>query len=315
MNREPEITVIVVSYNTKDLLLSCLKSVYESRGVGPIEIIMVDNGSTDGSVEAVQSLYPDVEMIKAKGNLGFSGANNLALPKVGGRYVLLLNSDAELRKDSLEIMKAFFDEHPDAGAVGPRLVYDDGTTQPSVDSFPNLFTEFLHLFQVKRLLPGERVRQAVAPTLSKVSGQTVGTYFQPYLTDLNPRPVDCLSAACLMVRRETAEAAGPLDEKFFMYMEDMDWCIRIRQTGTEIYYLPEVEVIHRVGMSGEASEESQEKVFVERYRSRLYFFKKHRGPFAVFMLRVMMVSAFAIRWPFSKKRRLYGKVIRMALAS
>lgn len=305
----PRVSLAIVSYNTRDLLLKCLESVFGSVDAGDVEVIVVDNGSTDDSSEAVLARYPRTDVVQTGKNRGFAAAANVALARARGAYVVLLNSDTEIRRDSLSVMARFLDEHPEAGVVGPRLVYEDGTTQPSADFAPNLMTEFLHLFRVKRLLPGENVRQAVAPVLRKASGKTVGTYFEAYSADLTPREVDCVSGACLMIRRGTLDAAGLLDERFFMYMEDMDWCLRAKSAGAKVFYLPEVEVVHHVGSSGEASDH----VFVERYASRLYFFTKHRGRPARFIVRVMTVLAFALRWPFSRRRRVYGQIIKLAL--
>ncbi len=310
---KPDISVIIVSYNTRELLEACLRSVFAGRGAGEIEVIVVDNASTDGSRDAIRKAFPAVKIIENRVNLGFSAANNIGLENAAGTYAFLLNSDTELRPDSLKLLRGFMDDHPEAGAAGPRLVYDDGTTQPSADSVPNLLTEFLHLFGFRRLIPGEAARRAVAPVMTKVSGKTVGTYFDMYSGSLEPREVDCVSGACVIARADTARRVGGLDDKFFMYMEDMDWCVRIKETGAKVYYVPEVEVVHHVGMSGEQDAATAEKVLVEKYRSRLYFFRKHRGAGALFVERVMMAKAFAVRWPFSRHRKAYGQIIKAAI--
>jgi GT2 family glycosyltransferase len=308
----PDISVIIVSYNTRELLLSCLQSVYASREAGNVEVVVVDNASTDGTREAVVREWPAVRWIENAENIGFAGATNVGLAASSGQYRLLLNSDTEIRPDCLNLLRSFMETHPAAGAIGPRLVYIDGRTQPSADSFPNLFTEFLHLFGFKRLLPGETARRLAAPVLTKVSGKTVGTYFQTYTGSLEPREVDCVSGACLLISADVYEVVGGLDTSFFMYMEDMDWCVRIKAAGFGVYYVPEVEVVHHVGASGEADPATAERVLVTRYQSRLQFFAKHRGRGANFLERVMVVKAFALRWPFSHRRRAYGKIIRMA---
>jgi GT2 family glycosyltransferase len=311
---KPDVSVIIVSFNTRDHLRACLRSVFSGRGAGEIEVIVVDNASTDGSRDAIRKEFPAVRIIENKHNLGFSAANNIGLENASGRYALLLNSDTELRPDGIKLLREFMDTHSQAGAAGPRLVYDDGTTQPSADSAPNLLTEFLHLFGLKRLIPGETARRVAAPVLSKVSGKTVGTYFEMYSGSLEPREVDCVSGACVIARADTVAAVGGLDDNFFMYMEDMDWCVRIKETGAKVYYVPEVEVVHHVGMSGEPDAATAEKVLIERYKSRLYFFRKHRGRGAQFVERVMMVKSFAIRWPFSRHRKAYSQIIKAALS-
>lgn len=310
---QPDVSVIIVNFNTRELLLSCLRSVFAGRDTGTLEVIVVDNASTDGSRDAVPRDYPIVRLIENAENIGFAGATNVGLAAASGRYLLLLNSDAELRPDGIKLMTAFLEEHPAAGATGPRLVYGDGRTQPSVDSVPNLFTEFLHLFGFRRLLPGETARRLAAPVLTKVSGKTIGTYFQTYTGSLLPQEVDCVSGACLMIRAEVFEVVGGLDPSFFMYMEDMDWCVRIKAAGFGVYYVPEVEVVHHVGASGDTDPATAEAVLVTRYKSRLHFFAKHRGRGAFFVERVMMVKAFALRWPFSKRKTAYSRIIKIAL--
>lgn len=310
---QPDISVIIVSFNTRELILACLRSVFAGRGAGETEVIVVDNASNDGSRDAIRKEFPGVKIIENRRNLGFSAANNIGLENATGSYALLLNSDTELRPDGLKLLREFMDAHPGAGAAGPRLVYDDGTTQPSADSAPNLLTEFLHLFGFRRLISGESARRAAAPVLSKISGKTVGTYFDTYSGSLEPREVDCVSGACVIARADTVVKVGGLDDKFFMYMEDMDWCVRIKETGAKIYYVPEVEVMHHVGISGELDAATAEKILVERYKSRLYFFWKHRGRGALFVERVMMAKAFAIRWLFSRHRKAYTQIIRAAM--
>ncbi len=310
---KPDISVIIVSFNTRELILACLRSVFASRGAGEIEVIVIDNASNDGSRDAIRKEFPSVEIIENRHNMGFSAASNIGLEKASGAYAVLLNSDTELRPDGLKLLREFMDAHPEAGAAGPRLVYDDGTTQPSADTAPNLLTEFLHLFGLRRLVPGETARRLAAPALSKVSGKTVGTYFDMYTGSLEPREVDCVSGACVIARADAVAKVGGLDDKFFMYMEDMDWCVRIKETGAKVYYVPEVEVVHHVGMSGELEPATTEKVLVEKYKSRLYFFQKHRGKWARFVERVMMAKAFAIRWPFSRHKKAYGQIIKAAI--
>jgi GT2 family glycosyltransferase len=308
----PDVSVIIVSYNTRQLLLSCLKSVADSRGGGDIETIVVDNASNDGSRDAVRKEFPHVRLIESKTNLGFSGATNMGMDAASGRLFLLLNSDAEVRPDGVKLLRDFMDANPEIGAAGPRLVYDDGRTQPSIDSVPNLLTEFLHLFRLTKLIPGERARRAVAPAMSKFSGKTVGTYFRTYEGGLEPYEVDCVSGACMIVRADAVEKVGGLDTSFFMYMEDMDWCVRFKEAGYKVFYVPEVEVVHHVGGSGAIDKETSENTIVARYDSRLRFFAKHRGRTALLIERFMMGTAFAIRWPLSRHRKAYGRIIKAA---
>lgn len=326
MEDTPDLTVVIVSYNTKNLLLKCLDSVLVEQNGLQLELYVVDNASYDGSAEEVARRYPQVNLIRNTENVGFAKANNQALKEAKGTYVILLNSDTELEAGTLRILTQFMDAHPEAGAVAPKLVYADGTAQPSVDFFPNLFTEFSHLFQLKRLLPTASLRKSVGGKAGRLLGRTARTYLQAYDETSDPIEVDCASGGCLVVRKSVIDKVGLLDEDFFIYMEDMDWCIRMKQAGFKTYYLPQVSVVHHVGKSVAVDKSAQERAFVEHYRSRLYFFEKHRGVFARLVLRAMMILSFSLRWlflialRFSSKRRdevrtrqkMYGKVLSLS---
>lgn len=301
-----DLSIIIVNYNARDFLLKSLKSLFQNQIMESLEVFLVDNASTDGSVEEVRNHYPQVKLITNNQNKGFAAANNQAIKEARGRYLMLLNSDAAVGKAALKSMLKFMDSHSEAGAVGPRLIYPDGTPQPSVDFFPNLLTEFFHLFRMKRILPTTMLRRKVSYVAGPFLGRTVRTYLQTYEDGTNPRQVDCISGACLLVRREVIDKIGLLDENFFMYMEDMDWCIRMKRVGFKIYYLPNVEVLHYVGESGRGDE----RAFVEHYRSRLYFFTKHRGRLAQLFLKIMMAVSFGLRWAVTRQN-MYLQVLKI----
>lgn len=369
MEDTPDLSIVIVSFNTKELLLRCLDSIIadkvclstsletgfsthpdyrrglledysnnsvrasdrkgasrESHGL-QVEVFVVDNASQDGSAEEVSRRYPEVNLIRNTENVGFARANNQALREAKGRYVILLNSDTEIRSDTLRALSQFMDAHPEAGAVAPKLIYADGTPQPSVDFFPNLLTEFFHLFQLKKILPTASLRKQVGRRAGYMLGRTARTYLRAYDDASDPIEVDCASGGCLMVKREVISKVGLLDESFFIFVEDMDWCIRMKQAGFKTYYLPQVMVVHHVGKSVTVDKEAQERAFVEHYRSRLYFFKKHRGVLARSALRIMMAFSFSLRWllitflrigskgreELKARQKMYGQVVKVAL--
>lgn len=305
-----DLSIIIVNYNARDFLAKSLKSIFQDQVTQRFEVFVVDNASTDDSAGEVRKNYPQVKLIENDHNKGFAAANNQAIKEARGRYLMLLNSDAEIDRTALKSMLKFMDDHSQAGAVGPRLIYPDGTAQPSVDFFPNLLTEFLHLFRAKKILPTTAARRKVYYAAGRFLGRTVGTYLQTYEEGVDPREVDCISGACLLVRREVIDKIGLLDENFFMYMEDMDWCIRMKMSGLKVYYLPDVQVLHHVGESGRGDE----RAFVEHYRSRLYFFTKHRGRLAQLVLKTMMATSFGVRWAVTKQN-MYLKVLKMCFGA
>lgn len=269
-----DVSVIVVNWNTKDLVTQCLQSVHDTIGSLDFEIIVVDNASTDGSPEMVCERFPQVRLLDNRENVGFAVANNQAIRASQGRYILLLNSDTVALPGALSQMVHFLDCHPDTGAVGPKLINPDGSFQASYADFPTLLTESLQAFGLARWLYG------------------------PYCPSPPPRPgeractVDWVAGACLMVRREVVDTVGLLDEDYWMYSEETDWCYRIHQAGWNIYYLPEIEIIH----IGEASSSKRHPEMVAQlYRSKWRFFSKHRSALQVNLLRAAIVCASLIK--------------------
>jgi len=257
----PDVSIIIVNWNTRDLLASCLDSITQTAGDLEVEIIVVDNASTDSSQAMVRERQPQVYLIENDRNVGFARANNRALATARGRYSLLLNSDTIVLPGTLETMVRFADLHPDAGIIGCKLLNRDGSLQESWASFPTLKSEIL----------GQNVRkwQAVADTP-------------------NAYIVDWVGGACMLVRSVTVDEVGPLDEDFFMYSEETDWCYRVRQKDWLIYYLTSAGVVHLGG--GSASRASAEQL-LRLYESKIRFFHKHYDPTQAMLLRFGLVAA------------------------
>jgi GT2 family glycosyltransferase len=251
-----DISIIIVNWNTKQLLMDCISSVYRTAKGPSFDIFVVDNGSTDGSVEEVSRTHPAVKVIANAANLGFAGANNLALRKMSGRYAVLLNSDTLLKDSALDKMFEFMEHHPEAGMCGPQLLNDDGSRQNSVGHFPTLVTEFMSKRLIRVLYP-ETYRQAFSPGGAGSDA---------------PREVDYIVGACMVVRKKAMDEVGMLDDDYFFLYEEVDWCFRMKKSGWRVYHLPEVEIIH---FGGQSMKDINLRARAESWRSRYLFFRKN----------------------------------------
>ncbi|MDQ7029450.1 MAG: glycosyltransferase family 2 protein [Ardenticatenia bacterium] len=269
--RMQDLGIVIVNYNTRAWLLNCLESLYASRGELTFQVFVVDNCSSDGSATAVRATFPQVELIESPYNGGYAYANNLALRRLGfhdqpgrepspyaPRYVLLLNPDTLLPPDALARMVAFLDARPQAGAAGPKLVRPDGSLDKACRrSFPSPAVSFWRLTGLSRLFPR-----------SRRFGRYNLTYIDPDVTI----EVDSVVGAFMMVRREAVCDVGLLDEGFFMYGEDLDWAYRIKQAGWQIWYYPEVTVLHYKGASSRQRSVESIRAFYDAMRR---FHHKH----------------------------------------
>jgi GT2 family glycosyltransferase len=293
----PRVSVIIASWNTRDLLAACLESLRSPLSAGLAEVIVVDNGSEDGSPAMVRERFPSAMLICPGRNLGFGGANNLGLRAARGRYIVLLNSDTEVPDGALESMCDFMDAHPRVGILGPKLLNPDGSVQLSCRRFPSYRTALFDRYSLlTRLFPRN-------------------PYSREYLmTDTghsDTREVDWVSGACLMARREAIEEVGPLDEAFFMYAEDVDWCYRMHQKGWKVVYYPEARVLHHVGRS---TRSAPFRMTVERHRSMWVFYKKHysRG---IVLVDAATLCGIALRCGFMVLRNLVRRLLRLEARS
>lgn len=259
-----DLSVIIVSYNTKELLRQCLESINVIRDTR-YEVIVVDNASTDGSVDFLKGLslrkdspYQRFKLIENKKNLGFAAANNQGIRKAKGDYILLLNSDTVLKGNSLLKLIKFAKKHPRAGVVGCKLLNKDGSDQPSVAPFFTLPRVFLWLFTGDRFL---------------------------YSSPQKARQVDWVMGAALMAKKEAIKEAGLLDEKFFMYMEEVEWCYRIKKAGWQVWFYPGAKIFHLVRGS---SPEGKQRAILGIYEGLIYFYQKHFAPWQLFVLKLLL---------------------------
>lgn len=268
MNEKPsiELSIVIVSWNTKDLLAKCLQSIQNTVPPISYEVIVVDNDSHDGSPDMVEVRFPDVKLIRAGGNLGFSAGNNIALRQVTGLYILLLNPDAELMPNAASKMIEFANAHPEAAFIGPKLLNSDGTLQKNGRKFPTLLREVLGLTRLYQLIWGYYDRK-------------MGWGREDFDATAE---VDEVSGACILARKSAIDEVGLLDERFFMYYEETDWCFRMKKTGWKVFYLPEAEVVHHWAAGAKQIGLEGSKIF---HKSQYMYFKKNHSIIQAYILR------------------------------
>lgn len=262
MKSTVDITVIIVNFNTKELLAACLESLFNQKNIH-LEIIVVDNNSTDGSIEYARGLSKKVTLIENSSNIGFAAANNKGIAIAQGRYILLLNSDTEVHPETLAIMKTFMDENTTIGASTCFVKLPDGTIDPaSHRGFPTPWAALTYFTGLERLFPSSRF---------------FARYHQWYKDMKSPHEIDCPSGAFFLVRKSVADKVGVLDEQFFMYAEDIDWAYRIKQKGYPIFFFPGVSILHKKKQSGRASSEVSVRKQTEKYFyiTMEQFYRKH----------------------------------------
>jgi len=268
LGTETELSIIIVAWNVRDLVLDCLASLRLAQLALRHEIILVDNGSVDHTVAAVRQQFPEVHVLALPRNIGFAAGNNQGLLKASGRYALLLNSDTIVLEGGLERCVAYLDAHPNVGVVGPQLLNPDRTKQNCVHNSPTLVSELVGASLLRRLFPRRHPSKRI-----DYSG---------------PVDVEAVLGACLFVRREVVNQVGPIDEEYFFFLEETDWCHRIRQAGWRIVHLPDAHVIHLYGES--TKKKVPLRTRIEYYRSRYTFFRKNRGPLACAVLQAIVMA-------------------------
>jgi N-acetylglucosaminyl-diphospho-decaprenol L-rhamnosyltransferase len=287
----PDLSIVVVSYNSRELLGRCIESIRAARDGLAVELFVVDNASRDGSAEMVAERFPEATLIASERNLGFGRANNLAFARARGRYVLMLNPDTEVRPDALRELLAFADGHPEAGVVGARLDYPDGRFQHSAFRFPDLGQALFGFFDV-------------VPIDSPINGRYRPEQFE------RDFPAEHLLGACLLLRREALEQVGGFDPRYFMYFEETDLCMRLRRAGWQNLFTPDARVVH---VSAASTSAAPERMSVEFHRSQAYFYRKHYGLPGYAALKVIVWLGTAYRLARSLRAYLRGRIDRPLL--
>lgn len=297
-----KLSIIIVSWNTRDILADCLASVYAHPPTDSFELILVDNASVDGSPEMVKRDFPQVRLIESHENLGFAQGNNLAVPLCQGDYVLLLNPDTVVKPNALQKLIDFLDANPAAGGAGSMLLNPDESLQPSCHPAPKLGRELWRLLHLDEFVP-------------------YGSYNMHKWRMDQPRKVDVLMGAAFMVRKAILDEIGFLDGDYFIYSEEVDLCYRLQRAGWSLYYVPDSKVIH---LGGQSTKQVATDMFLQLYLGKLKYFRKHYGAFAgqvykliLFVASLTRLIATPAAWFQSGQRRhdqlrlarCYGRLI------
>ncbi len=273
----PDLSVVVINLNGKQLLDDCLESLHSAAPDHNLEILVVDNGSEDGSPEMAREKYPEAILTVNEENLGFTKANNQGIEQSTGRYVMLLNNDTRVVPGAFSDAIQFLDTRPDVGCAGLRLLNEDGSLQLSCRRFPSFTQALFNRYSLlTRLFPNNRFSRSY-----------LMTDFQHNL----PQEVDWVSGACLVFRRSVLERIGALDERFFMYSEDVDYCYRVWEGGWRVVYIPTAEVYHLIGQD---TKKVRTMLTIERHKSMYKFYKKHYSRNLMFV-DAMTASMVALR--------------------
>jgi GT2 family glycosyltransferase len=286
-DEQPDVSVIVVSYNTREILRACLGAVAQSTGVG-LELFVVDNSSRDGSADMVAQDFPWVHLIRNADNRGFAAANNIAIRRTTGRFVLLLNPDTVVQPEAIGTLARFLTEHRNVGICGPLVLNPNGTYQSCGYHYPTLLSE---IRQSKN--SGKLLRRVVGPEPE----------FGPRT---EPTNVEWVDGCCLMIRREVIGAIGPLDEQFFMYAEELDWCFNARKHGWRIVAHPGTSIVHYGGQSSAQVAERSLALLVE---TRLRYYRKNFGLWTASLVSLVYLLGFAKRYreePVKSQAKLRG---------
>jgi len=267
-----DISIVIVNWNTRELLRDCLNSISQAAPGIVYEIIVVDNASHDGSVSMVQRDFPAVIIIENPSNKGFAVANNQGLAIMSGRYALLLNTDAKLTENALVRLFVFLESHPEAAMACGQLLNADGSRQNSIAAFPDLFTLMMNMSLLEYLWPQR--------------------YPSKRYDWREPVEIDSGIGACLLVRKKAIDAVGMLDERYFFFFEETDWAYRMRAAGWKIFHVPGAFIYHLQGQSIGRNVRSR----IEFYRSRYQFFRKWRSRQYFLLAGLVMVSRLFINW-------------------
>jgi GT2 family glycosyltransferase len=275
-----QISVVIISWNTRELLFKCLKSLFAdlaTSGIDKYEVLVVDNASGDGTCSMVREHFPDTHLLENTQNAGFARANNQAIRQSTGSYVLLLNPDTQVIPGAMATLVRFLETHPEVGAVGPRVLNPDGTLQESCHPLPTLAREVWRLFHLDSL-------------------RSFAQYPMHSWDVENARGVDALLGACLLVRREVLAQTGLLDEDYFIYSEEVDLCYRISKASWLMYWVPQAQIIH---YGGQSTQQVAASMFLRLYQGKVIYFRKNHGTLASRYYKLVLIAAGVTRLALS----------------
>lgn len=282
-----DLSIVTVSWNVCELLRECIQSVDAGRGDLHLEMIVVDSASTDGSPDMVAQDFPWVKLIRGQENLGFPRGNNLGIAQAKGRHILLLNPDTVIIGDALPAMVQHLEQHLDIGALGAQLLNPDGTIQSSRRRFPTFLTAVFESTWLENIAPRSITRH----------------YYALDLANDTVSDVDWVTGACLMVPKRVVDHVGPLDEGFFMYSEELDWCRRIKDAGWRVVYFPQAKIMHHVGKS---SEQAVTARHINFQQAKLRYFRKYYGRIPTFILRTILLLNYIWQIALEASKGLLG---------
>ena len=263
------ISIIIVSWNTAGFLENCLASIMANPPTLPFEIWVVDNASTDDSPRMVREKFPQVHLVENRENVGFARANNQAIQRCTGKYILLLNPDTLVASGALQALVDFLDKHPEAGAAGAKILNPDGSLQISSHPRPTLSRELWRLFHLDGLSP-------------------YSEYPLPQWETNQAQEVDVLMGACLLLRKDVLDQVGFLDEDYFIYSEEVDLCYRIQRAGWRLFWVPQAEVVH---FGGQSTQQAPTEMFLNLYHGKIKYFRKHNGWSAAQVYKLILMIA------------------------
>lgn len=278
------ITVVIVTYNSEHTIEKCIASALARKADAPVEIIIVDNASQDKTRAIVKEKFPGTTLIANKKNKGFASACNQAIKEAKGEFILLLNPDAVLQENCMNILYDFMGKNPKCAAAGPSLWNSNGTFQSSAYNFPGFSWVLFHLLRLSEWLPGKSPLRGMIEPSSKAAQQS-------------PSSVHWVTGACMLLRHEALNDAGMFDENFFLFFEEIDWCKRAHEKGWQLFYVPKARAAHEIGGS---SKSARTLSISSRYKSMSYYFKKHYGMPGYLYVRVLLFLFFSFHIFFLK---------------
>jgi GT2 family glycosyltransferase len=277
---EIQLSIIIVTHNAKDFLRNCLKSVFDRIKNLSFEVFVIDNASSDGTFEMLKNEFPQVKVIFSKENLGFAKANNLAIKEAKGKYIFLLNPDTILLDENFEKLIDFAEKNPDVGAIGPKVLNSDLTIQHQCKrGFPTPWNTLCYFLGLAKIFPKSKV---------------FAGYLLTYLDTEKIQEVDSLSGCAMLVKRDVIEKVGMIDEDYYLYGDDLDWCYRIKSGGWKVVYFPETKIIHYGGRGG-TGKKPYFNIY-HFYKSAFIFYRKHPAKKYFFLINWLVYLGIFLRF-------------------
>jgi GT2 family glycosyltransferase len=286
------LSIIIVNYNSKDVLKNCLSSLTVLNSKINFEVIIIDNASSEG-IDELESVFPQYKFLYNDKNIGFAAANNIGIKQATSKFILLLNPDTIVNANSFRPMIDYLESYDDVAIVGCKIFNADGAIERSTHSFPSLLKEFVHANEFLKILMS--YDSLISSFLRKnLKAKSLESYWDHNST----KQVDHVTGACMMIKKEAIDKVGLLDEAFFLYNEEVEWSLRFKSAGYKSVFVPDSSIIHLFGYSTKQRVQKQtvNNLLVERYRGMFYFFQKHYGSTKLFILRIIVFEGFTVRF-------------------